>query len=194
MKWKSHNHLTSHPQIVDATIFLLPSATPTFMASSFCPKQALSFTNSTHQLHQSRAIPRDIHVRFPAPVSSPSSRCGLKSKATTRLKVLATSATKVMDHSSSKASSQAPTVVEVDLGTRSYPIYIGAGLLDQPDLLQRWLTCAIYCLNFIKLLRLYSYVFVFNNERKTFAFFSISLTDRENRATSNGILDDVKWN
>lgn len=42
-----------------------------------------------------------------------------------------------MDHSSSKASSQAPTVVEVDLGTRSYPIYIGAGLLDQPDLLQR---------------------------------------------------------
>ncbi|KAH0772136.1 hypothetical protein KY290_016117 [Solanum tuberosum] len=107
------------------------------MASSFCPKQALSFTNSAHQLHQSRAIPRDIHVRFPASVSSPSSRCGLKSKATTRLKVLATSATKVMDQSSSKASSQAPTVVEVDLGNRSYPIYIGAGLLDQPDLLQR---------------------------------------------------------
>nr|ACA50282.1 dehydroquinate synthase [Echinacea angustifolia] len=107
------------------------------MASSFCPKQALSFTNSTHQLHQSRAIPRDIHVRFPAPISSPSSRCGLKSKATTRLKVLATSATKVMDHSSSKASSQAPAVVDVDLGDRSYPIYIGSGLLDQPDLLQR---------------------------------------------------------
>ncbi|KAG5623291.1 hypothetical protein H5410_008509 [Solanum commersonii] len=107
------------------------------MASSFCPKQALPFTNSAHQLHQSRAIPRDIHVRFPVSVSSPSSRCGLKLKATTRLKVLATSATKVMDQSSSKASSQAPTVVEVDLGNRSYPIYIGAGLLDQPDLLQR---------------------------------------------------------
>lgn len=51
--------------------------------------------------------------------------------------MLATSATKVMDQSSSKASSQAPTVVEVDLGNRSYPIYIGSALLDQPDLLQR---------------------------------------------------------
>lgn len=60
----------------------------------------------------------------------------MKSSAA-RLKVLATSATKVMDQSPSKASSQAPTVVEVDLGNRSYPIYIGSGLLDQPDLLQR---------------------------------------------------------
>lgn len=101
------------------------------MALSFCPKQALYFTNSAHL---PRAIPRDIHVRFPA---SASSRLGVKSKPTTPLKVLATSATKVMDHSSSKASSQAPTVVKVDLGNRSYPIYIGSGLLDQPDLLQR---------------------------------------------------------
>ncbi|KAJ6796348.1 putative 3-dehydroquinate synthase, chloroplastic [Iris pallida] len=30
-----------------------------------------------------------------------------------------------------------PTVVDVDLGNRSYPIYIGSGLLDQPQLLQR---------------------------------------------------------
>lgn len=30
-----------------------------------------------------------------------------------------------------------PTIVEVDLGNRSYPIYIGSGLLDQPELLQR---------------------------------------------------------
>ncbi|KAJ8545725.1 hypothetical protein K7X08_018308 [Anisodus acutangulus] len=105
------------------------------MASSFCPKQALSFTSSAsaHQLHQSRAIPRDIHVRFPASGSLPSSRYGVKSKAA-RLKV---SATKVMDQSPSKSRSKAPTVVEVDLGNRSYPIYIGAGLLDQPELLQR---------------------------------------------------------
>ncbi|KAK4346948.1 hypothetical protein RND71_033287 [Anisodus tanguticus] len=105
------------------------------MASSFCPKQALSFTSSAsaHQLHQSRAIPRDIHVCFPASGSLPSSRYGVKSKAT-RLKV---SATKVMDQSPSKSRSKAPTVVEVDLGNRSYPIYIGAGLLDQPELLQR---------------------------------------------------------
>jgi 3-dehydroquinate synthase len=29
------------------------------------------------------------------------------------------------------------TVVDVDLGEQSYPIYIGPGLLDEPELLQR---------------------------------------------------------
>ncbi|KAJ3692806.1 hypothetical protein LUZ60_011901 [Juncus effusus] len=43
------------------------------------------------------------------------------------------SAAPVMD----KAGSGVSTVVDVDLGNRSYPIYIGPGLLDQPDLLQR---------------------------------------------------------
>ncbi|GJM99387.1 hypothetical protein PR202_ga16480 [Eleusine coracana subsp. coracana] len=33
--------------------------------------------------------------------------------------------------------SRVSTVVDVDLGDRSYPIYIGSGLLDEPDLLQR---------------------------------------------------------
>ncbi|XP_059623449.1 3-dehydroquinate synthase, chloroplastic [Cornus florida] len=51
-----------------------------------------------------------------------------------RLKVSASS-TQVMEPS--KTSSSVPTIVEVDLGDRSYPIYIGSGLLDQPDLLQR---------------------------------------------------------
>jgi hypothetical protein len=35
------------------------------------------------------------------------------------------------------ATRDEPTIVEVDLGDRSYPIYIGAGLLNQPELLQR---------------------------------------------------------
>lgn len=42
-----------------------------------------------------------------------------------------------MDQPSSETTSAAPTIVEVDLGNRSYPIYIGSGLLDQPGLLQR---------------------------------------------------------
>jgi 3-dehydroquinate synthase len=42
-----------------------------------------------------------------------------------------------MEQSPSKAGSSVPTIVDVDLGNRSYPIYIGPGLLDQPDLLQR---------------------------------------------------------
>jgi 3-dehydroquinate synthase len=33
--------------------------------------------------------------------------------------------------------SRVSTVVDVDLGDRGYPIYIGSGLLDEPDLLQR---------------------------------------------------------
>lgn len=47
------------------------------------------------------------------------------------------SSAQVMDQSPSKTSSSVPTIVDVDLGNRSYPIYIGSGLLEQPDLLQR---------------------------------------------------------
>lgn len=47
------------------------------------------------------------------------------------------SSAQVMDQSTSKTSSSVPTIVDVDLGNRSYPIYIGSGLLEQPDLLQR---------------------------------------------------------
>lgn len=43
----------------------------------------------------------------------------------------------MMDQSVTQSSSKDPTIVDVDLGNRSYPIYIGAGLLDQPELLQR---------------------------------------------------------
>lgn len=43
----------------------------------------------------------------------------------------------VSQSSKMTTSSRVPTIVEVDLGNRSYPIYIGSGLLDQPDLLQR---------------------------------------------------------
>lgn len=35
------------------------------------------------------------------------------------------------------AANKLVTTVDVNLGDRSYPIYIGSGLLDQPDLLQR---------------------------------------------------------
>ncbi|KAK8606719.1 hypothetical protein V6N13_052481 [Hibiscus sabdariffa] len=46
-------------------------------------------------------------------------------------------ATQVMDQSVGERTSAAPTIVEVDLGNRSYPIYIGSGLLDQHQLLQK---------------------------------------------------------
>ncbi|KAK7307469.1 hypothetical protein VNO77_40567 [Canavalia gladiata] len=50
-------------------------------------------------------------------------------------RICATSS-QVMDPFSSKTE-PTPTIVEVDLGNRSYPIYIGSGLLNQPELLQR---------------------------------------------------------
>ncbi|CAN6541505.1 unnamed protein product [Malus baccata var. baccata] len=53
-----------------------------------------------------------------------------------RTRIMASSA-QVVDQPSSKTGPVAPTVVDVDLGNRSYPIYIGSGLLDQPELLQR---------------------------------------------------------
>ncbi|KAL8196020.1 hypothetical protein R6Q57_025020 [Mikania cordata] len=53
------------------------------------------------------------------------------------MRVLATSAAAPIMETSNSSSSVVPTIVDVDLGDRSYPIYIGSGLLDQPDLLQR---------------------------------------------------------
>ncbi|KAI3804259.1 hypothetical protein L1987_25676 [Smallanthus sonchifolius] len=53
------------------------------------------------------------------------------------MKVLATSAATPVTETSKSSSSAVPTIVDVDLGDRSYPIYIGSGLLNQPELLQR---------------------------------------------------------
>ena len=47
------------------------------------------------------------------------------------------SSAQVMDQFATKTEPGVPTIVEVDLGNRSYPIYIGSGLLDKPELLQR---------------------------------------------------------
>ncbi|XP_017701505.3 3-dehydroquinate synthase, chloroplastic [Phoenix dactylifera] len=46
-------------------------------------------------------------------------------------------ASPVTEGTTRTADSKVSTIVEVDLGNRSYPIYIGSGLLDEPDLLQR---------------------------------------------------------
>ncbi|OAY77708.1 3-dehydroquinate synthase, chloroplastic [Ananas comosus] len=52
---------------------------------------------------------------------------------------IAASATPVMEEAAAgkESGSRVSTVVNVDLGNRSYPIYIGSSLLDEPDLLQR---------------------------------------------------------
>ncbi|KAK9284923.1 hypothetical protein L1049_024104 [Liquidambar formosana] len=93
---------------------------------------------------------RDLILRFQNPNSisfrsslvSPSSielnrtGCCALNAGRVRSRICASS-TQVMDQSPSETSSGVPTIVEVDLGNRSYPIYIGSGILGQPELLQR---------------------------------------------------------
>ncbi|KAK6152499.1 hypothetical protein DH2020_015134 [Rehmannia glutinosa] len=101
-------------------------------SSSFC-----SFLSDASHNH-SRLTALQSILRFPQSSSSPlSSRyCNLA----LRLKAAATRDDTLMMDQSTSSSSSSPavsTVVEVDLGNRSYPIYIGSGLLNQPELLQR---------------------------------------------------------
>ena len=96
----------------------------------------------------------DIFFRVPKPPSSVSLRSAFVSPGSNELSLsrgeksvasagrvrsvrICASSAQVMDQSVSKTDSRAPVIVDVNLGDRSYPIYIGAGLLDQPHLLQR---------------------------------------------------------
>ncbi|CAD5184768.1 unnamed protein product [Musa acuminata subsp. malaccensis] len=84
---------------------------------------ARSFSFARRRLHLPSLSSDRIYVR--APIS-----------ARTRTAISA-SASPEMEDTSDKAGSGVSTVVDVDLGSRSYPIYIGSGLLDELDLLQR---------------------------------------------------------
>ncbi|XP_057784071.1 3-dehydroquinate synthase, chloroplastic [Salvia miltiorrhiza] len=104
-------------------------------SSSLCPNGALSISTSSRNRHRQLTS----LVRFPASTSSISSVSRVFFDSKNRNSAVRASATPVMDQSTSASSSSpaVPTVVEVDLGNRSYPIYIGSGLLNQPELLQR---------------------------------------------------------
>lgn len=80
-------------------------------------------------------LPSSSSVSFRLPTELKPDGLTVTSRAT-RLRICA-SAAPVMDKAASEAGPKAPTIVDVDLGDRSYPIYIGSGLLDQPELLQR---------------------------------------------------------
>lgn len=51
--------------------------------------------------------------------------------------MICASSSQVMDPSAPIIEPGVPAIVDVDLGNRSYPIYIGSGLLQKPELLQR---------------------------------------------------------
>lgn len=107
-------------------------ATAAANALSLPVARKLASSSSDHKvvpLHSSSS------VSFRSPTELKPAGLSVSSRAS-RLRICA-SATPVMDKAANEASSKAPTIVDVDLGDRSYPIYIGSGLLDQPELLQR---------------------------------------------------------
>ncbi|OWM66457.1 3-dehydroquinate synthase, chloroplastic [Punica granatum] len=99
-------------------------------AISLSASPRLAASSSSDQLVVRLQSPSSVSFR-PRSELKPA-RLSVASRAN-RLRICATAAP-VMDKA---ASPKVPTIVDVDLGDRSYPIYIGSNLLDQPELLQR---------------------------------------------------------
>ncbi|WCJ32658.1 3-dehydroquinate synthase putative [Euphorbia peplus] len=105
------------------------------------PANSFSISISISTPNSSTVNPKKLplfHLRFknPNPFCSHLTKLELGLTRFRSSRISASSA-QVMDQSIGEASTTAPTIVDVDLGDRSYPIYIGSGLLDQPELLQR---------------------------------------------------------
>lgn len=109
------------------------TTTATASYSTISPKHNLSFSTNNHH-HLNRNFLGFLSEN-PIPVRSVSLSYSAPAKHS--MKISATSAATPVIETSKSSSDDVPTVVDVDLGDRSYPIYIGSGLLNQPDLLQR---------------------------------------------------------
>ncbi|XP_010113319.2 3-dehydroquinate synthase, chloroplastic [Morus notabilis] len=110
--------------------------------ASLSPK--LSLSNSSDRLQPPAAVslrssssvsPSYVELTWTA--NSGLTAAVARARVATRSRICASSAAQVMDTETGVSGAPTPTIVEVDLGDRSYPIYIGSGLLDQPELLQR---------------------------------------------------------
>ncbi|CAH1412275.1 unnamed protein product [Lactuca virosa] len=109
------------------------AAAATASYSTISPKHNVSFSTNNHHHFNKNAL--GFVSENPIPIRSLSLSCSRPAKHS--MKVSATSAAPPVIETSKSSSDEVPTVVDVDLGDRSYPIYIGSGLLNQPDLLQR---------------------------------------------------------
>ncbi|OVA19598.1 hypothetical protein BVC80_9053g10 [Macleaya cordata] len=116
-----------------------PSLSFSIELSSTDPCRSRSETSDLFLRCQNRDV-KSLKSSFISPASlrlnrigSPLSRCDRIRSS----KISANSAQVMEAQSPFKTNSRVPTIVDVDLGNRSYPIYIGSGLLEEPDLLQR---------------------------------------------------------
>ncbi|CAN6855157.1 unnamed protein product [Brassica oleracea var. botrytis] len=96
---------------------------------------SLSISSTPKTLHSLQAQTRGL---IPPPtISFPKSSSSLSSTAISISRSRVRAGPSQLVNEPANAMATPPTIVEVDLGSRSYPIYIGAGLLDQSHLLQR---------------------------------------------------------
>lgn len=157
---RCRSHTQSQPQFllsVSLPARFQPELEPDPMALAAKP-YSLSVSskpnNSADFFLRVQSPPNSVSLRYsfasPGSIELNSSRGGnlvLSASRGVRSGRIRASSAQVMDQSVAKTDSRAPTVVEVDLGNRSYPIYIGSGLLDQPHLLQRYLVNQILLLH-----------------------------------------------
>ena len=117
------------------------------LSSELAPHSSLHRANSSELFlrFQNSPAPSSLRSSFVSPVKIELNRVGVSALKASRIgSRISASSTPVMDQSPSQTSSRVPTIVEVDLGNRSYPIYIGSGLLQQPELLQRYLNFILF--------------------------------------------------
>lgn len=118
---------------------LCSSSTATHTVAFFCPvKNGLEFASQAVVRGSSSSV---WDVRSSSRLSNKKNFKG----------IVRVSSAGVME-SAPPATRDDPVIVNVDLGDRSYPIYIGAGLLDRPELLQKHISGKkvrdIFCLAF----------------------------------------------
>nr|GEX39289.1 3-dehydroquinate synthase, chloroplastic [Tanacetum cinerariifolium] len=106
------SHIPRQPALTKHPMTSSPSPTTTFSATLTTKRNpSLTSTNRNNTVIKTRSLSINHSVRVPMTVS-------------------ATSAVSPVVESDVGV----PTIVDVDLGDRKYPIYIGSGLLNQPDL------------------------------------------------------------
>ncbi|KAJ0236608.1 3-dehydroquinate synthase [Hirschfeldia incana] len=98
--------------------------------SSLSISSTVASTKTLHSLQTRSLIPPPT-ISFPKSLSLSSTTTISISKSRVR------AGPSQLINEPANSMTSIPTIVEVDLGNRSYPIYIGAGLLDQSHLLQR---------------------------------------------------------
>ncbi|KAL6528666.1 hypothetical protein OROMI_029311 [Orobanche minor] len=105
-------------------------------SSSLRPNRTLYLSSSFPIPNQLTSLQSHLQFSVSLPSQNRLSFASSNRNLVLMLKATATTASIMTDQTTSSSPSIS-TVVDVDLGNRSYPIYIGSGLLNQTELLQR---------------------------------------------------------